>query len=177
MGESSSGSGIPLSLEYFLDLETVHGKVRNFRLLNNHFLVYKIPMGSTSSGREGAAILLPNSFTRKATKNLVVIKAFVLRSTAPFIVKSSRRVWKRDVQTGEEKLTYKVTSGTARIPTDVLPGDCIIYNGYNVGKVECRDLPEPLTIVRGIDIDAVYPPGLDDTVEVGDHAMGQKAYW
>jgi len=160
---------IPLELSFFLDLETDGGvKVRDYRLQNGHFLVYKIPMGDFTKGV--VPIKLPDQFKKRAVKNVVAIKGFVLRSSEPYCPVRAKTYWVWDEKAGQEMPRHKLKT-LPRTDAEVQPGDCILYNSYNIAQIKAQGLLEPLVIIREIDMLATWSPGDDDSVDLADHAL------
>jgi hypothetical protein len=150
-------------------------RVRDLKLLNNNYLVQKIRINSIHTIANGINLLLPDIFTKKSVGNLVQIRALVIKASMPFV---SKHVGKRylglDAKSCSYQYMYPIRNGTVQQPV-VNEGDCIIYNGYNVGKVEVEGLDDPLVIVRGIDIEATFPSDCTDRVTLGDLAMARAA--
>jgi len=159
-----------LDLDLFLSMTTTTGfPVRNIRMQGGHFLVYKIPMGDSPN------LLLPDMYKKKAIKNIVSIKGFVIRATEPFCPKKAKQYWVWDKDQEMEVPKYRTIS-LPRRESEVEAGVCILYSSYNVGKVTVQDMYEPLVIIREVDILASWAPEEDSKITLGDHTMDQKAY-
>lgn len=160
---------IPLQLESFLDLEADGGvKVRDFRLLGGHYLVYKIPMNDTTDGV--VPIALPDQFKKRAIKNVVAIKGFVLRSSEPYQPVRAKKTWAWNEAAGQEMPVY-TPRYLPRTEAEVKPGTCVLYNSYNVAFVGVKGLLEPLVVIREVDMLAVWDPTDNDAVALSDHAL------
>ena len=188
---------IPLEVDYFLKLETeLNCTVEDLQMKSNHYLVWKIPMEAMSEGAFGRQIYLPDIHRRRKIGNLVTILGFVIRKTAPYYPKFAKRDVERENQEmriaaaeaevaekrGEKPQQYtprphfKVKVGEVRVPGNIEPGDAVVYNSYNIGQIQVSGLREPLCIVRGIDIEAVFPPANAARVELGDFAMTRAVH-
>ena len=188
---------IPLEVDYFLDLETDFGcQVRDLRMKNNHYLLWKIPMEAMSDGSHGDQIHLPDIHRRRKIGNLVTILGFVILKTGTYFPKFTKHdierenqemqiaVWEAEVaeKRGEKAQQYtprphfKVKMGNNRVPGDIEPGDAVVYNSYNIGQIEACGLREPLCIVRGIDVESVFPAEGASQVELGDFAMTRACH-
>jgi hypothetical protein len=150
-------------LDRWTDLDC---KVKDIKLVNDHYLVYKIKAENKSSGKGGTKILMPDIFVEKSIRNLSIIKGLVVKASDPF---RSRIVRKRlvgfDVVTGNWTPKAIVKVGTVQQPV-VAQGDGILYNSYCVGKVAVEGYEEPLVIVRGIDIEASFPMEVSDSISL-----------
>ncbi len=158
----------PLELDYFLDLNTDLGwKIRDFEPINGHHLVYKIPIPERTSGN----IILPPGVRKKAVRNVTMIRGFVLRASAPWRRKRSikRIVW--DQEGDCWKVDWKILEGAKALDSDISAGSGVLYTSYNMGKVFTPALPEPLVVIREIDIDAAFAPGEISRVNLGQKAM------
>jgi hypothetical protein len=160
---------VPLSLDFFLDLETDGGvKVRNYRLLGGHYLVHKIEMNDTTDGV--VPIVLPDQFKNRAIKNVVAIKGFVLRSSAPYQQVRAKKSFAWNEAAGQEMPVY-TPHFLPVTEAEVTPGQCLLYNSYNVAFVSAQGLLEPLVVIREVDILAVWDPEDNDAVSLSDHAL------
>jgi hypothetical protein len=160
----------PLTLEYFHTLTADQGwKVGDYLPINGHHLVYKIPVDQET----GKGIVLPEQYRRKATKNVVMIRGFVLRASAPWNRKHSKKRMIWDNQTESWKADWDVWDAAEPRPSDFEDGVGILYNSYNVGKVKVRGLPEPLVVVRDIDVEAIFPIETAGRVGLGAKCMDQ----
>lgn len=156
-----------MKLDHFLDLETdTNIKIRDIKMRGGHFLVYKIPMP------ENDFIALPDVYKARAIRNVVAIKGLVLRHSAPFRPKRAKQYWEWDTSGDypREVPKYKVVD-LPETESPVKAGDVILYNSYNIAKVEVSGLLEPLVIIREVDILASWELEYDDRVQLGDHAL------
>ena len=157
------------AVEWFWDLETSKGQyVRDLRLLGGTHLVWKIPV------RDGV-IKTPDSYKARSVGNLCAIKGFVIKVSEPWRPKQAVKTgykWSPDHEMDLPQ--YKIKTMPEQV-SPLTPGDCILYNSYNLGKLEVAGLPEGLVFVRDIDIEAYWAPSYDRHVELGDHAMTARA--
>lgn len=161
--------GIPLNLSTFLDLETEDGgKLRDFRLQNGHFIIYKIPMDDFTKG--AVPILLPDQYKKRAIKNVIAIKGFVIRASEPYGTVRAKQYWVWDEKAGQEMPRYKIKT-LPRAEPEVKAGDCVLYNSYNIAHLSVKGLLDPLVIIREIDMLTVWDPADNDAIELGDHAI------
>lgn len=170
---------VPLDLDFFLSLETESGiPVRDIRLQGGHHLSYKIMDPEASAGLHGMPIIMPKQYRRRSVGNLAAIRAFMIATSCPFRRKHARRelYWdfedtysdERGNPIPKQKARWKVREGAMKAPR-VRPGECIIYNSYNLAKIACIGLAEPLVIIRDLDIDVIFPKDL--SVGLGEHAL------
>jgi len=153
-------------------METDAGvRVRNLRLQNGNFLVYKIPMDDFTKGV--VPLALPDQYKKRAIKNVVAIKGFVLRSSEPYNVVRAKQYWVWDEKAGQQMPRYKLKT-LPKVKAEVKPGDCVLYNSYNVAHIKVSGLVEPLVVIREIDMLAVWSPKDNDAVELSDHAINSK---
>lgn len=161
----------PLDLEHWLSMTSTTGyKLRDMRLREGHFLVYKIPMA------ESDHIALPGSFTAKAVQNIVSIKGFVVGASEPWRRKTAKQYWEWDKKQEMELPKYKTITADVATESEIKPGVCILYGSYNVAKVKLRETYTELVIVRECDIMAWWKPEYDDRVSLGDHTMSQSTF-
>lgn len=156
-----------LDLADFADLQTEFGvPVRNLRLKGGHYLVYKVPMA------DNPFFVLPDVYKSRAVKNIVAIKGFVLRSSEPFHPKKAKRYWEWDMKQDPpvEMPKYKTVT-LPETEASVQPGDCVLYNSYNIAKVAVEGHTEPLVIIRDVDLLATWRPEVDSRVALSDHAI------
>jgi hypothetical protein len=159
----------PLNLDYFYGLDTELGwKVGDFQPINGHHLVYKIPLGETFAG---SRIILPPEVQRKATRNVTMIRGFVLKTSGPW---HRKRPLKRIVWDNEGdcwKVDWTILEAKDPLETDIPLGCCALYTSYNMGRIKVRGLGDPLVVVREIDIDAIFDPKEIERVALGAKAM------
>jgi len=137
--------------EELLESETEHGwKVKDFSPIQGHHLVMKIP-------DKERIVALPEKYLTRTIRNIVYIRGLVLRSTGPFTRKYSRKLWKWNPKKEDFEVKWRVTEAKIPSPSEISPGDGIVYNSYNVGKVRVKGVREPLVIVRELDIWAKFP--------------------
>jgi hypothetical protein len=157
---------VELDLDKFLDMETEYGwKLRDVELFYGHHLVYKIPTQETGK------VILPDIYKKKSVKNIVMIRGFVIRTSNPFNRKIARKDYIWDRKAGQLALKWVVREANNPIPSDVRPGDGILYMSYNVGKVKVVGMSEPLVMVREIDVVARFPSNQAQRV-----GLPKKAY-
>lgn len=157
---------VELDLEKFLDMETEFGwKLRDVTTFNGHHLVYKVPT------QETGLVILPDLYKKKSVKNIVMIRGFVICSSGPFNRKSAKRTYVWDRKAEQNKLKWVVREANNPFPSEVQPGDGILYMSYNVGKVKVVGMSEPLVMVREIDIVAKFPSNQAQMV-----GLPKKAY-
>ena len=137
--------------------------VKQVRLLNGNNLVYKIPSADTLG-----MFKLPDTYVRKSVRNLIAIKGLVVKVTEPYVPKVAKIVYVFNAAYNEPIPRSIVKDCKRPIDAVLTPGEFIVYNSYNVGTVSVVGLPEPLVIVRDIDLFVAYPPEVDSTVELGD---------
>jgi hypothetical protein len=144
--------------------------VKKIRLLNGHNLVYKIPRADTTG-----SLKLPDTYVRKSVRNLIAIKGLVIKVTEPYRPKVSKIIYVYNSAYNEQLPRSIVKDCKKPIEAVLTPGEFIVYNSYNVGMVAVEGLPEPLVIVRDIDLFVAYQAAVDGTVELGD-AIYQTQY-
>jgi hypothetical protein len=160
---------IPLNLEAFLNLEDNDGiPLRNYRLQGGHFLIYKIPMKDTTDGV--VPIKLPDQYRKRAIKNVVAIKGFVIRSSEPYQPVRAKTTWAWNEKAGQQMPVHKPV-WYPRTEAEVKPGQCVLYNSYNIAHVNVPGLVEPLVVIREVDMLAVWNPQYDESVSLSDHAL------
>jgi len=125
-------------------------------------------MGDYTKG--AVPILLPDQYKKRAIKNVIAIKGFVLRATAPYGTIRAKQYWVWDEKAGQEMPRYK-TKTLPKANPEVKAGDCVLYNSYNIAHVFVQGLPDPLVIIREIDMFTVWDPKDDATIELGDHSI------
>lgn len=163
-------SAPPLDLEFFLKLESSTGfKIRNMLLREGHYLVWKIPMA------DNPFISLPDQYRAKAVRNIVSIKGFVVKASMPWRPKVAKRYWEWDKDQEMDMPKYKTVTQPCLKEPEVQAGECILYNSYNIARIEVG-LEEPLVVIRECDIIAAWDPKDDHRVSLGDHTMDQQAY-
>jgi co-chaperonin GroES (HSP10) len=71
----------------------------------------------------------------------------------------------------EQTVTKQVPKGKCHkeVLSGLKPGDIVMYNSYNVGKIRVHGLPDDMMIIRDIDILATGPASAD--IELGEFAM------
>jgi hypothetical protein len=160
---------IPLDLSFFMDLEADGGvKVRDYRLQNGHYLVFKIPMADLTSGV--VPLVLPDIYKKRAVKNVVAIKGFVLRSSEPYCPVRAKTYWEWDEKAGQQMPKHKLKT-FPQTEAEVRPGDCVLYSSYNIAHIAVNGLLDPLVIIREIDMLTVWDPKDDDSIQLSDHAL------
>jgi hypothetical protein len=160
----------PLELEYFLDLQTSRGdRVRDMQFREGHYLVYKIPM------EDNPFIALPESFKVKAVRNIVSIRGFVILASSPWRPKKAKRYWEWDRDQEMDMPKYKTITVPMLKEPEAKPGECVLYNSYNIARIEVG-LDEPLVVIRECDMVASWKPSYDKQVSLGEHTMSQQAY-
>ncbi len=138
----------PLDVDHFLNMRTTTGHmVRDLVFREGHFLVYKIPMA-----KEAGAIALPDQYTARATKNIVSIKGFVIIATESWCRKTAKKRWEWDPEQEMELPKYDVITAQDSYPSDIKAGMCILYNSYNIAKVEVDEVYDELCVIRECDI-------------------------
>ena len=161
-------ANVPLSLDHFYALKTEQGwSLGNFCSINGHHLVYKIPVADTTE----LGIALPEYYRKKATKNVVMIRGFVICASLPWHRKYThkRMVW--DIKTESWKTVWRVWDSAIPQPSDFGSGIGVLYNSYNVGKVKVPGLPEPLVVVRDIDVEATFSIDSTSRIHLGAKCM------
>jgi len=163
-------SAPPLDVEFFLNLTSSTGySIRTMRLREGHYLVYKIPMA------DSPFIALPGSYKAKAVRNIVSIKGFIIKASAPWRPKVAKRYWKWDRDQEMDMPAYKTVTMPCLKEPEGKPGECLLYNSYNIARIEVG-LDEPLVVIRECDMMATWDPKDDASVTLGDHTMSQQAY-
>jgi hypothetical protein len=136
----------------YLDLETEKGwRIRDLELLNGHHLVYKLPIEDKDQ------VLLPDEFKKKSIKNVTMIRGLVLRVSAPFARKRTKKYWVWDSKKEDMVHKWRLHEGIKLFPPDIQEGHGILYASYNVGKIKANGITEPLVIIRDIDVLATFP--------------------
>ncbi len=162
----------PLDVDHFLGMRTSTGHiVRDMVFREGHFLVYKIPMA-----RAQGAIALPDQYTAKATRNIVSIKGFVIAASLPWCRKTAKQYWEWDPEQEMELPKYRTVRAESEFPSDIKAGMCILYNSYNIAKVEVGEVYDELCVIRECDIFASWAVEHNDEIQLGEHTMDQKAY-
>jgi hypothetical protein len=158
-------------LDFFLNLETSRGDlVRNIRLREGHYLVYKIPMA------DNPFIALPDQYKAKAVKNIVSIKGFVIVASEPWRRKTAKQYWVWDKDQEMEMPKYKTITSPTAVPSEVVAGKCVLYNSYNIAKIVVPALDDELVIIRECDMMAIWDPKEDKSVTLGNHTMSQNSF-
>lgn len=160
----------PLDVDHFLNMRASTGHiVRDMIFREGHYLLYKIPM-------EKAGITLPDQYTAKATKNIVSIKAFVIIASLPWCRKTAKQRWEWDETSEMEVPKYDTIRAQKEYPGEIEAGMCVLFNSFNVAKIEVGEIYDELVVARECDIMAWWKPEHNSEIELGDHTMKQKVY-
>lgn len=162
----------PLDVDHFLSMRTSTGHlVGDLVFREGHFLMYKIPLAKVRG-----SIALPDQYTAKATRNIVSIKAFIIAASVPWCRKTAKKRWEWDENSEIEMPKYDTIRAETEHPSDLKAGDCVIYNSFNIAKIEVGEIYDELCVVRECDILAAWDVEHDDQIELGDHTMAQRVY-
>jgi len=155
-----------LSLDHFLELETDYGwKIKDADLMGGHHIVYKIPMDDHS------VIALPESFKRKATANICLIRGLIIKTSRPFRRVRATKTFQWSNKDEQMVVKWVTVEGTKHVPTDIRAGSGILYSSYNVGRIPVKGLSEPLVVVRDVDIMAAFDMADAKSVVLPDKAL------
>lgn len=149
-------------------------KLKDIRLQNGHCLVLKVRSATTSKG----GIELPDTFTKKSVGNLKALKGVILSASQPYRRHSKYRKVEFSHAYGESiwrshprKCGGMSVFASAECPPAVTDGDAVVYNSYNVGKIQVDGCEEDVCIVRECDILCRFPAEKIDDVNLSDFAV------
>jgi hypothetical protein len=159
-----------MTREEILHLEVRPGvKVKDIRMMNGHNLVCKTQMADMTPGR----IVLPNKYRKKSICNLVAVKGLLVTVSEPYRPKIVKTTMKYSEAFGHEIPQHKTVDLDKILPSVMVAGECILYNSFNMGRVEVPGLDDGLIMVRDCDVLAAWDADLDDTIELSDFAMSR----
>lgn len=141
-------------------------RVGDLRMMNGNHLVQKLRMDNELEFSSGKKMLLPDVHTRKSIGNLVAIKGLVIVPSIPWRPKVLKTKYEYSEIHGTPIPKSKVVNTGALVSTSLQSGDGIVYNSYNIGKIEVVGLDEPLVIIREIDMMSQFLLSDADEIEL-----------